>query len=49
MVQMDEDLNKILEYAWKINPSTSIDYLNLKSKLLIIQELRNINISLKDL
>ena len=39
---MDKDLEEILTGMWKLNPYADFYYLKVKTKLLLIQELRNL-------
>jgi len=40
--RMDADLEKILNDLWKKNPHPDYKYVNVKAKLLIVQELRKL-------
>jgi len=43
---MDNDLEQLLNDLWKKNPRVTVEYVNLKAKLLMVQELRKLNIKL---
>ena len=44
--KMDNDLEQLLNDLWKKNPRVTVEYVNLKAKLLMVQELRKLNIKL---
>jgi len=40
--ELDDDLQQILNELWGENPNKNLEYFNMKIKLMVIQELRNI-------
>jgi hypothetical protein len=44
---LDADLDSMLSQLWKKKPYPTEKYLNLRAKLLIVQELRNLIMALK--
>ena len=42
LIKLDADLDKIIGDLWKKNPHPDYRYANVVSKLLIVQELRNL-------
>ena len=39
---MDNDLEKVLDELWKIKPKVTRNYLQIQSRLLLAQEIRNL-------
>ncbi len=43
---LDPDLEKMLDQLWQKDPHPTATYLNLRAKLMIVQELRTLNTTL---
>jgi hypothetical protein len=45
---MDDDLEKVLNDLWKVDPHLTVEYAQIKSRLLLVQELRNLQKTVKE-